>query len=194
MRHRARNLVAIVQAIARMSRPKNQPEVNKHIDIFMGRLLTLLNTGDIVLSSEKRMADLETVARTALAPFGSDGKLGHIEMNGPAISLPERAAGSLALAFHELATNAVKYGALSVESGSVSLAWTVETRNDGNVVVLEWKEAGGPTLSPPASEGFGSLVIRQSVAREPSGAVSFNYASEGLACRFEFALPPDNTR
>ncbi len=191
MRHRARNLVAIVQAIARMSRPKNQPEVNKHIDIFMGRLLTLLNTGDIVLSSEKRMADLETVARTALAPFGSDGKLTRIKTNGPAIALSERTAGSLALAFHELATNAVKYGALSVEAGAVSLTWEVETRKDNGVVILEWKETGGPSVSPPTSEGFGSLMIRQSVAREPSGTVSFNYASEGLSCRFEFALTSD---
>ena len=69
MRHRARNLVSIVQAIARMSRPKNQPEANKYIDTFMGRLLTLLNTGGIVLSSTARTADLRAIIEATLAPF-----------------------------------------------------------------------------------------------------------------------------
>jgi PAS domain S-box-containing protein len=191
MRHRARNLVAIVQAIARMSRPKEQPEVNKYIDIFMGRLLTLLNTGGIVLSSEKRMADLETVAKSALAPFDNNGKQARIVMKGAAIALPERIAGGLALAFHELATNAVKYGALSVEAGSISLKWMRTTKRESDILVIEWKETGGPPVSPPASEGFGGLVIRQSVSREPGGTVSFDYAPEGLSCRFEFAVPSE---
>ena len=118
MRHRARNLVAIVQAIGRMSRPKGQPEVNKYIDVFMGRLLTLLNTGGIVLSSTARTADLREILDAALKPFASS----RISIQGPAVSLSEHTAGSMALAFHELATNAIKYGALSAERPAATSA------------------------------------------------------------------------
>jgi len=189
MRHRARNLVAIVQAIGRMSRPKDQPEVNKHLDAFMGRLLTLLNTGGIVLSSANRTADLTTIAETTLAPFGSEILSSRMSIKGPLIFLPERVAGGLALAFHELATNAVKYGALSVEGGAVSLTWTSTQKDATAVLEIVWKESNGPPVSPPSSEGFGAMVIRQSVAREPAGKITFNYAPEGLICHFAFEMP-----
>jgi PAS domain S-box-containing protein len=188
MRHRARNLVAIVQAIGRMSRPKNQPEANRFIDVFMGRLLTLLNTGGIVLSSASRMADLEAIATMTLAPFGSDAVPSRISTTGPKVTLSERVAGGLALAFHELATNAVKYGALSVEDGAVSLTWTLDARNGGDHLRIEWKEVGGPPASQPEAEGFGGMVIRQSVAREPDGKIDFQYAPEGFRCVFDFRM------
>jgi len=184
MRHRARNLVAVVQAIGRMSRPKNQPEANKYIDAFMGRLLTLLNTGGIVLSSADRHADLAEIARTTLAPFemASD----RIRVNGPSVVLPERTVANIALALHELATNAVKYGALSNDEGSVSLNWTFD--GDTKKISLEWMESGGPPVSAPNSEGFGGLVIRQSVARERHGKVTLDYAPDGLRCRMEMEI------
>lgn len=188
MRHRARNLVSIVQAIGRMSRPKNQPEANNYIDVFMGRLLTLLNTGGIVLSSEARTADLETLVRTTLSPFQGDPSSKRIAIEGPPVSLPERTAGGLALAVHELATNSIKYGSLSTERGSVSLKWEVTAKEKPRHFTLEWKEIGGPRVSPPAAEGFGGMVIRQSVAREQSGRVVLDYLSDGLCCRLEFQL------
>ncbi len=184
MRHRARNLVAIVQAIGRMSRPKDQPDVNKFIDAFMGRLLTLLNTGGIVLSSADRRADLAEIARTTLAPFEMTAN--RIRAHGPSVGLLERTAGNFALALHELATNAVKYGALSNDSGSVSVNWTLD--NDTKKLSLEWIETGGPSPSPPTKEGFGGLVIRQSVARERNGSVNLDYAPAGLRCRFEMEI------
>jgi PAS domain S-box-containing protein len=184
MRHRARNLVAVVQAIGRMSRPKNQPDVNKHIDVFMGRLLTLLNTGGIVLSSAERRADLAEIAKSTLAPFEAAGN--RIRMSGPSVQLLERTAGNLALALHELTTNALKYGALSTENGSVSVTWTFEVATRS--LVLDWRETGGPPTSPPASEGFGGLVIRQAVARERNGRVSLDFARDGLHCRFEMEI------
>jgi PAS domain S-box-containing protein len=180
MRHRARNLVAIVQAIGRMSRPKDQPEVNKYIDVFMGRLLTLLNTGGIVLSSTSRTADLREILDAALKPFASP----RISIQGPAVSLSEHTAGGMALAFHELATNAIKYGALSVEAGGVAIVWTVE----GSQFSMTWKESSGPLVAAPTSEGFGGLVIRQSIAREKGAKLALDYLPEGLVCRFEFEL------
>jgi PAS domain S-box-containing protein len=188
MRHRARNLVSIVQAIGRMSRPKNQPEVNKYIDTFMGRLLTLLNTGGIVLSSTARTADLRAIIEATLAPFGSENILPRVSIDGPCVSLSEHAAGGLALAFHELATNAIKYGALRAEAGAISIKWTLTTSGDDALFEMEWKETGGPPVQPPTSEGFGAMVIRQSVARERAGRIVLDYLPEGLSCRFEFTI------
>jgi PAS domain S-box-containing protein len=182
MRHRARNLVSLVQAIGRMSRPKNQPEVNKHLDVFMGRLLTLLNTGGIVLSSTSRLAELRVVLESALTPFIGDPGASRIAIDGPSVLVSEHTAGGLALAFHELATNAMKYGALSAESGSISVQWTDENGR----FIMEWKETGGPPVQTPNAEGFGALVIRQSVARERNGRITLDYLPAGLCCRFEF--------
>lgn len=190
MRHRARNLVSIVQAIARMSRPKNQPEANKYIDTFMGRLLTLLNTGGIVLSSTARTADLRAIIEATLAPFGSENILPRVSIDGPSMALSEHAAGGLALAFHELTTNAIKYGALRAETGAIAITWALTPAGDGELFSMEWKESGGPPVQPPASEGFGALVIRQSVARERAGQIVMDYLPEGLSCRFEFKTTP----
>ncbi len=188
MLHRARNLVSLVQAIGRMSRPKNQPEVNKHLDVFMGRLLTLLNTGGIVLSSSSRSADLRAILETALKPFTAGSGATRVSIDGPEFALSEHTAGGLALAFHELATNAVKYGALSRDGGAICVTWAVSTADGMKLFKMEWKEAGGPAVQPPTAEGFGALVIRQSIARERNGRITLDYLPEGLSCRFEFEI------
>lgn len=188
MRHRARNLVAIVEAIGRMSRPKGMPDVNQHLDVFMGRLLTLLNTGAIVLSSASRKGDFEAIVKSTLAPFAT-GPSSRLAFDGPSVGLPEQTAGGLALAIHELATNAIKYGALSTNSGSVSLKWSV-LRSDGRSrFSMEWREAGGPKVSLPHDEGFGAMLIRQSVTREANHEVDLDYSPSGLRCRLAFELP-----
>jgi len=191
MRHRAKNLAAVVQAMARQSRPKDQPAAAAYIDTFVGRLLTLLNTGDIVLSSATRTADLAALLELAIAPFLDEDEPHRIVIhNGPPVILSEHSAGGLALAVHELATNAVKYGALSVSSGSVALNWSVASTAGDRRLVLEWREQGGPSVSPPSSEGFGTRVIRQSIAHEPKAKVSLDYRADGLRCCFEFEMPP----
>jgi PAS domain S-box-containing protein len=189
MRHRAKNLVTLIESIGRLSRPKDQPEVDKFMDAFLGRLRALLNAGDIVLSSASRMADLQAVLKTTLAPFMDEAAPARIKIEGPAIALLERTIGGLSLALHELATNAVKYGALSVPAGSVSVTWTLSAKDRGKLFAMEWKEVGGPRVSPPTSEGFGGRVIRHSITREPNGHIALDYLPDGLRCRFEFEIP-----
>jgi len=164
------------------------PAVDKHIDAFMGRLLTLLNTGGIILSSNARTADLREVVKSTLGPFLGDPNSPRISIEGPAILLHERTAGSLALALHELATNAVKYGSLSTEDGKVFLRWALAPKPEGDLLTIEWRESDGPEVSSPNADGFGALVIRQSVAREPGGRVTLDYQPGGLHCRFEFEV------
>jgi PAS domain S-box-containing protein len=186
MRHRAKNLAAVVDAIARQSRPKNNPVAAAHMDTFLGRLMTLLNTGDVVLASAARTADLAAVLGLALHPFMSDEGPRRVIVSGPPVDLSEHTAGGLALAAHELATNAVKYGALSVPEGKVALSWTVTRNGDAKKVVLDWRETGGPSVTPPEKPGFGTRVVKQSVAHEASSQVTLDYKPAGLHCRFEF--------
>jgi PAS domain S-box-containing protein len=185
MRHRAKNLIPLIEGIGRLSRPKNQPQVDAFIDAYMGRLMALLRTGDIVLSSNTRTALLREVIEITLSPFIDDDMPERIALSGPQVTLSERSAGGLALALHELATNAMKYGALSVPEGRVALSWSLGA--DG-AFAMEWIESGGPQVTPPQSEGFGGRVIRHSVAHEPQGQIALEYPAGGLRCRFAFVL------
>jgi PAS domain S-box-containing protein len=189
MRHRAKNLVSLVEGIGRLSRPKNQPLVDAFIDAYMGRLKALLRTGDIVLSSNQRTAYLQALVETALMPFQNEEEPERITTQGPAVAVSERTAGGLALALHELATNAVKYGALSAPGGKVSVHWTLTPHGTGELFSMVWKETGGPPVSPPQMEGFGGKVIRHSIAHEPNGAIALDYLPDGLRCLFRFEIP-----
>lgn len=188
MRHRAKNLVSLVEGIGRLSRPKGQPAVDAFVERYMGRLKALLWTGDIVLSSNQRSAYLHAVLDTVLAPFQSASEPERIALRGPAVLLSERTAGGLGLAIHELATNALKYGALSAPAGQVSICWTLTPTEAGEEFAMEWRETGGPTVSPPKAEGFGGKVIRHSIAHEPKSRIALDYLPEGLRCGFAFEV------
>jgi PAS domain S-box-containing protein len=185
MRHRARNFAALMDALGRQSMPRHEPKVAEFFEGFMGRMRALLDTADAIFASDKRMADLRAVAKTALAPFVS----GHtVELDGPEIQLQESAAGNLALALHELATNATKYGALSRDTGSVAVSWNVVSKDGHRTVTLEWREQGGPEVTPPSHEGYGSRVIRNAM-RGSNSQVALDYLPEGVHCRIRFSLP-----
>lgn len=188
MRHRAKNLVSLVEGIGRLSRPKGQPAVDAFVDSYMGRLKALLWTGDIVLSSNQRAAYLRTVLETVLAPFQSASEPERIVLRGPTVLLSERTAGGLGLAIHELATNALKYGALSAPAGHVSICWTLTPAEGGDEFAMEWRESGGPAVSPPQAEGFGGKVIRHSIAHEPKSRIGLDYLPDGLRCGFAFEI------
>jgi PAS domain S-box-containing protein len=188
MRHRARNLVTLIDAIGRQSMPRDKPEVVQFFEAFMGRMRALLDTADAVLSSEHRMADLRAVANSALAPFVA-GNRPRLNVNGPRVFVSENAAGNLALTFHELATNATKYGALSRAEGAVIVSWDIERGAGGKrTVALDWRERGGPPVVPPSREGYGSRVIKNAL-RGSDGEVALDFRPEGVHCRITFALP-----
>jgi PAS domain S-box-containing protein len=191
MRHRAKNLVSLVEAIGRLSRPRNRPDVDAFIDAYMERLKAILRTGDIVLSSDSRTADLRAVIETAIAPFQRDDAPERVVLDGPPIALSERTAGSLALAFHELATNAMKYGALSTAPGTVSVRWSLTDDDMAQHFSLEWRETGGPPVASPAADGFGGKVIRHAVAHETNGCIALTYRPDGLCCTIGFDRPKD---
>ena len=174
MAHRMRNLMGVVQSIARFTlRDGCEPEVWAAFDSRLGALSAaqhLLTTGDW------RSAELKDVVRMVLQPF-NDGDERRISFAGPTMRIEGGALATVALALHELATNAVKYGALSVAGGRVEVTWSSE----GDAKRLEWRELGGPPAVAPTRTGFGSMMIA-SLAKSGDGSGLF-YGPEGLVCR-----------
>jgi two-component system CheB/CheR fusion protein len=182
MKHRTKNFVAVIEAIARQTRPKGNPEAAAILDGFVARLRALLSTGELVVDSQNRRAKLEALFGLTLKPFKDPNRPGSIHVDGPDIDVAEQTAGNLALAIHELATNALKYGALKSRNGHVSLTWT---KDDAGDVRIEWKETGGdPVLAPPTRTGFGSRVIALATSAERDGETSMHFENDGLRCCF----------
>jgi PAS domain S-box-containing protein len=187
MHHRVKNLATVIEALARQSQPRDQPEVDAFVTAFLGRVNALLSTGELVVTSSTRQADLKKVLEQVLRPFIDPAKAPRITMDGPPLRLPESTAGALALAAHELSTNALKYGALKSTNGTVSIAWSVQPGPDGSRVSIDWRETGGtPPPAKPERQGFGSRIIRAAVSRERNGTCDVAFEPDGLHCHFEF--------
>ncbi len=192
LRHRLKNLFTVINSLMQSSRPRNEATVDLFISKLRGRIHALSTAADLAIATHRVSIDFGTMAKIILKPF-LDDKAECILMDGPPLELSEETGGSLALALHELATNAIKYGALSTENGQVHLYWTCGPSVEGEQVVIEWEEKGGPVARAPSRGGFGSRIIKFSVARERASKVLLDYPEDGLICRFQFirsATPP----
>jgi len=181
LNHRVKNTLAIVQGIAWQSfRPSGAPP--GAIEAFEGRLSALAAAHDVLTRQSWEAAPIGGIVAEALAPHhAGDGRL---TVEGPSADLDPKAAVALGLAMHELATNAVKYGALSTPAGRVEVRWTT---TDG-MLNLTWREAGGPQVSEPTRRGFGARLLEQGLAEELRGCVRLEFRPEGLLCVVEAAL------
>jgi two-component sensor histidine kinase len=149
--------------------------------------LALSRSHNLLTREKWKSARLNDVVHDALEPFGiGDGRAERIVMKGKSVRFPPKAALALGIAFNELATNAVKYGALSNATGSILIEWTIEPSVQGDRLILTWKEKGGPAVSPPSRKGFGSRMIEQGLALELDGVAQIDYAPEGLVCTMNF--------
>ncbi len=183
LRHRMKNLMTIIEALAKASRRGKEPPVEDYLVRFLGRLRALGVAADMVLAGERAYIEMNAMVRETMAPFMGDDR---VRIEGPDLRLSEATGGALALAVHELATNAIKYGALSAPGGTVAIAWTVAPVRDGDAVRFEWVEDGGPAPTPPEKPGFGMRVIESAPAREKAGDVAIEFRPQGLYCRIEF--------
>src|SRR5260221_13873976 len=172
--HRARNALALVQSIVRLTRSE---DIKSYIAAVDGRIGALARAHTLLAQSRWQGADLARLLAEELAPFRTDGAE-RIKTAGPEVSLEPRTAQTLALALHELSTNAAKYGALSVSSGRVPVNW--DLRSQG--LVLRWTESGGPPPQMPVAHGFGIRLISASIERQLGGVAAFDSRSEGLHC------------
>jgi PAS domain S-box-containing protein len=181
LNHRVKNTLAIVQGIAQQTFKGVDPQARA---AFEGRLAALAAAHNILTRENWEAASIRQIVDDTLAPHGSRGR-GWLRVEGPDLRLPPKTAVSLALAFHELATNAVKYGALSTPDGQVNLGW----RNGDGRLHLTWREEGGPPVSPPASRGFGTRMIERGLSAELGGTVSVDFRPDGLVCTIDAPVP-----
>ncbi len=182
LNHRVKNTLATVQAIAQQTlRGSTTPE--RFTEAFESRLMALSKTHNALTDSHWSGAGLRQILWQELSPYGAE----RVTLSGPEIQLSARLALALGMVFHELATNAAKYGALS-EAGQLRVAWSVE---DTEILFLEWRETGGPSPKPPSRRGFGSRLIERSITGELQGTVALDYDPAGLICRFTVPLNRD---
>ena len=179
--HRLKNTLAMVQAIASQTL-RNVTDVEAAKEALAARLIALGKAHDILLADAHEGAEMEAVMRGTLS-IHDDRQPGRFRLSGPPVALGAKAALSLALMLHELATNAAKYGALSVPEGRVALDWSLRSGEGGPIVELSWSEADGPAVVPPARKGFGSRLIERGLVGAVGGTISLDYPPTGVVCR-----------
>ena len=185
LNHRVKNTLAIVQSIA--------TQTLRHADSaeafragFEARVMALAEAHNLLTDSNWGGASLRDIAERVLTPYSDDRKR-RFDLPDHDVQVGPKAAVSLVMAFHELATNAAKYGALSRPEGSLRVDWKVMNSSDPPRLFIRWEESGGPPVKPPARQGFGSRLIR-GLAQESSGEVRLDFATSGLVCTIDIPL------
>jgi two-component system CheB/CheR fusion protein len=185
--HRVKNTLAVVQALAR-SPGSASLTVDQYRKRLVGRIQALARAHDQLLQTHWQSADLRTLIDDTLSPYGGTGRR-VVKAEGPDVPLTPKQGLGLALILHELATNASKYGSLSVEGGSLDLRWQ---REAGSQVRLHWHESGGPEVADPAKseDGFGTRLIRQACVYELGGTLDYRLEPDGLLVEIAFPAGP----
>lgn len=179
--HRLKNVLSIVNSIVAIS-AASAVSVEEFKDSLTGRLRALAATQGALRFGERPGISLSELVLAELAQYRTpDGA--NVAIEGPPIPVGPKAAQLLALAIHELATNAAKYGALSQAGGRIAVTSAFEEDGDQGLLVIQWREAGGPPVKPPKRQGFGTRLIKQVVARSLQADVALEYPPEGLICR-----------
>jgi PAS domain S-box-containing protein len=173
--HRAKNTLAVVLSMLKLTRA---PSTEDYITTVEGRIQALAATHNLLSSTRWEGADLRKIVDEEMAPYIADHRQ-RIITEGPSVILLPSTAQAVALALHELATNAAKYGALSTDSGNLHLSWSIGT----DALTLEWVESGGPRAAEPKSLGFGLTIVRSSIEEQFRGGVVYNWRDDGLHCR-----------
>lgn len=173
--HRSKNLLSIVQAIADQTL-RDYSDPKEFQNRFDGRLRGLAASNTLLAHSDWRGSSLSALIDLQLAPF-TDLQSSQIETLGPQVDLTAEAAQAIGLALHELATNAVKHGALSVPEGKLEISWQVDHTGG---LKLNWQERGGPSVSAPKRTGFGHVVMKRMIEQTLQGTVALDFAREGL--------------
>ena len=175
MSHRAKNMLGLVQAIARQTTTRNPEDFIEH---FSERIRALAANQDLLIRNEWQGVEIEDLVRAQLAPF-ADLIGSRIAVQGPKLRVKAAGAQAIGLALHELATNAGKYGALSTDTGRVDICWAT----DGDIFTMSWVERDGPPVSAPSRQGFGTIVMEAMAESSLEGKVDLDYSPSGLTWR-----------
>lgn len=180
LNHRVKNTLATIQSIASQTF-RGDPADARARQAFEARLFALSRAHDVLTRENWDGAELHAVVAEAIAPHAGLNRE-RFSVKGPIVRLAPNVALALSMAFHELCTNAAKYGALSNAAGQVAIAWSLVDAADGRRLKIRWEESGGPPVREPARIGFGSRLIRRSLAHELGGDVVIQYPETGAVC------------
>ncbi len=183
--HRVKNTLATVQSFASQSL-RNATTVSEARATFEARLLALSKSHDVLTREHWEGADLIEVVSGAIAPYRGSGGQRRFKIEGKPLRLHPKAVLALSLAFHELATNAVKYGSLSTDAGSVAISWQVDPQT--RQFELTWRESGGPAVREPTRRGFGSRLVQHGLAHDIAGEVHLSFDTTGVVCSIRAPL------
>lgn len=188
LNHRVKNTLAIIQSIAMQTLRgiDTPPEVRAS---FMARLMALADAHDILTAENWDGAEMETVITKAATVHRDSTGGSRFRLSGPSIRLMPKTAVALSMGFHELATNAAKYGALSTPTGMVDVSWSIEQSGEASRLQLRWSEHGGPVVAEPHHKGFGSRLIERGLAGELAGEAKLEFQPAGLVCTITAPFP-----
>jgi len=181
LNHRVKNTLAMVQAIAYQTFKQGREPADTR-ETFEGRIAALASAHDLLTGRGWSAAPLREVIHKSLAGLAGKGQL---DLDGPEIMLPPETAVSISIAIHELATNALKYGSLSVPEGVVNIRWS----DAAGRFTLKWQECHGPPVGAAGPRGFGLRLIEQGLSRELDGRVELDFSKDGLVCTVDAPLP-----
>jgi two-component system CheB/CheR fusion protein len=184
LNHRVKNILTVAASLATQSL-RNTTTAADFASVFLGRLQALSKAHDLLSNENWSEVPLRALVLTALELQAEDKE--RVTISGPAIRLDAKVATTLSLAFHELATNATKYGAFSNDKGHIHIAWAQEVRPDGTMLVIRWRETGGPPVQPPSRKGFGSEMIERGIKYELRGQAKMAFLPAGL--EVEISMP-----
>jgi two-component sensor histidine kinase len=184
--HRVKNILATVQAIARQTF-RDGTDPNEATDVFGARLGAIASAHSLLTSNAWQSTNVTEVVATAIRPFRSESGSG-FTVSGPSLVICAKVALALSMALHELCTNSVKYGALSCDSGRVTIRWTIVDPAGDQRLRFEWIETGGPPVVAPARRGFGSRMIERLLAAEIDGTIDLAFPTTGVTCTIDAPL------
>jgi PAS domain S-box-containing protein len=187
LNHRVKNSLATVQGIATQTLRRGDIPAEVR-ETLTARLVALAKAHDVLTSERWTGADLRDIARQAAAPYAGLAGAEPFVITGPSVYVPPKTAIALALIFHELATNAAKYGALSTPEGRVAIAWDVAPTPEGRRLTMHWRESGGPPVVAPTATGFGAQLIQRGLASEIDGRVEISFPADGVVCALEAVI------
>jgi len=189
LNHRVKNTLSTVQSIV-WNALRTSTDADVIREAIESRLHALSRSHDLLTRENWESAGLCDILTDALEPFVvKRGGAERIVLTGKNIRFAPKQALALSIAFNELATNAVKYGAFSNATGSIIVEWKVKEKSGGKRMILTWREKGGPPVAPPSQQGFGSRVIERGLGLELEGDVHLDYPPDGLVCTINIPAP-----
>jgi two-component sensor histidine kinase len=185
LNHRVKNTLASVQSIA-MQTLRHAENPAAFNEAFIERIYALARAHELLTEASWAGASLTDVIERTLQVHVGDGDRRQVTLSGPPIRLGPNAAVTVNMVFHELATNASKYGALSTPEGRVDVAWS--SPPEAEAVIIDWRESGGPRVEPPTRRGFGSRLIERGLTREMGGEARMDFLPQGLHCHIRLPV------